>query len=74
MPILNGYDATIHIRNKMKNDDVIIIALTANSTNEAQQKCIEVGMNDYFTKPVTMQTLNEMLHKWLITKTKSEND
>lgn len=50
MPLCNGYDATEHIRTKMKNKDVIIIALTANSTNEAKERCIAAGMNDYFNK------------------------
>ncbi|KAJ3160467.1 hypothetical protein HDU88_007967 [Geranomyces variabilis] len=28
-------------------------------------RCIATGMDDYFTKPITMKTLAEMLHKWL---------
>ena len=67
MPLCNGYDATQHIRTKMNNTTVVIIALTANSTNAAKEKCIAVGMNDYFVKPITMKTLSEMLHKWLPT-------
>ena len=62
MPVMNGYDATEKIR---EFDSVtVIIALTANSTNEAKIKCKVVGMNDYFTKPLTIKTLEEMLHKW----------
>jgi CheY-like chemotaxis protein len=67
MPLCSGYDATTHIRTKMLNNTVIIIALTANSTNAAKDKCLSVGMNDYFTKPITQKTLSEMLHKWLPT-------
>jgi CheY-like chemotaxis protein len=68
MPVCNGYDATKHIRISIKNDKVVIIALTADSTNAAKRKCIAVGMNDYFTKPITTKTLEEMLYKWLITE------
>jgi CheY-like chemotaxis protein len=67
MPICDGYDATRHIRTKMKNAKVIIIALTADSTNAAKSKCLAVGMNDYFLKPITTKTLEEMLYKWLST-------
>jgi CheY-like chemotaxis protein len=67
MPLCNGYDATIHIRTKMKNDKFIIIALTADSTNSAKNRCIAVGMNDFFVKPVTTKTMDEILHKWLRT-------
>ncbi|KAJ3134982.1 hypothetical protein HDU90_004307 [Geranomyces variabilis] len=65
MPVMDGYEATRHIRTELKNATVKIVALTANSTNEARQRCIATGMDDYFTKPVTMKTLAEMLHKWL---------
>ncbi|KAJ3147750.1 hypothetical protein HDU89_005109 [Geranomyces variabilis] len=65
MPIMSGYEATKHIRHELKNTTLKIVALTANSTNEARQRCIEVGMDDYFTKPITMKTLAEMLYKWL---------
>ncbi|KAJ3144160.1 hypothetical protein HDU89_008944 [Geranomyces variabilis] len=65
MPVLDGYDAACHIRTVLKNTTVIIVALTANSTNAARQRCIAAGMDDYFTKPITIKTLTEMLHKWL---------
>ncbi|KAI8584894.1 CheY-like superfamily [Geranomyces variabilis] len=65
MPVLDGYDAACHIRTVLKNTTVIIVALTANSTNTARQRCIAAGMDDYFTKPITIKTLTEMLHKWL---------
>lgn len=74
MPLCDGYDATKHIRTKMNNTTVIIIALTANSTNAAKDKCIAVGMNDYFTKPITRKTLSEMLHKWLPTTLNESGD
>ncbi|KAI8819085.1 CheY-like superfamily [Fimicolochytrium jonesii] len=67
MPIMDGYDCTTHIRNKLNNHSIKIIALTANSTNNAKQRCTSVGMNDFFTKPITLKTLSEMLHKWLPT-------
>jgi CheY-like chemotaxis protein len=38
MPLCNGYDATHHIRNSMEQSDVIIIALTADSTNDAKKR------------------------------------
>ncbi|KAI8918670.1 hypothetical protein DFJ77DRAFT_508938 [Powellomyces hirtus] len=67
MPLISGYEAAEHIRTVMKNNTIKIIALTANSTNNAKQRCISVGMDDYFTKPITIKTLSEMLHKWLPT-------
>ncbi len=48
MPVMNGIDAARKIR---ENSDVPIIALTANSTKQEQDKCFEIGMNDYLAKP-----------------------
>lgn len=51
MPEMNGFEATDHIRNKMKSD-IPIIALTADVTTVDLDKCRAVGMNDYIAKPV----------------------
>jgi len=48
MPVMNGIESARKIR---EGSDVPIIALTANSTKHEQDKCFEVGMNDYLPKP-----------------------
>jgi signal transduction histidine kinase/CheY-like chemotaxis protein len=48
MPVMNGIDCTIHIRKKR---DIPIIALTANASKQEHDRCLEVGMNDYLSKP-----------------------
>ncbi|KAJ3278523.1 hypothetical protein HK104_002256 [Borealophlyctis nickersoniae] len=67
MPVMDGYDCTSYIRTNLNDHQIKIIALTANSTNDAKKRCISVGMDDYFTKPITLKTLSEMLYKWLPT-------
>jgi CheY-like chemotaxis protein len=49
MPVMDGYEATIAIR--LKDKKTPIIALTANAFSDIKQKVMEVGMNDYITKP-----------------------
>ncbi|MEX1000709.1 MAG: response regulator [Crocinitomicaceae bacterium] len=56
MPEMNGFEATKHIRKKM-NSDIPIMALTAHVTAVDLEKCIEVGMNDYITKPIDEKLL-----------------
>ncbi|MCL6460664.1 MAG: PAS domain S-box protein [Flavobacterium micromati] len=51
MPIMNGFEATEHIRNKL-NSKIPIIALTADVTTVDLEKCKEVGMDDYLAKPI----------------------
>ncbi|SDU17055.1 PAS domain S-box-containing protein [Polaribacter sp. Hel1_33_78] len=50
MPILNGYEATKIIREELKMN-IPVIALTANAIKGEQEKCINLGMNDYLSKP-----------------------
>jgi CheY-like chemotaxis protein len=54
MPVMNGIDAANKIRGF---SNVPIIALTANSTKQEQDKCFETGMNDYLAKPFKPQEL-----------------
>ena len=56
MPIMNGFEATEYIRNKM-NSKIPIIALTADVTTVDLAKCKAVGMNDYIAKPVDERVL-----------------
>ncbi|KAJ3022602.1 hypothetical protein HKX48_005788 [Thoreauomyces humboldtii] len=64
MPVMNGLDATRRIRTEESCQDTCILALTSNSTAQAKSDCMNAGMNDYFTKPVTIKVVNEMLKKW----------
>ncbi|MDD3723217.1 MAG: response regulator, partial [Lutibacter sp.] len=56
MPEMNGFEATEHIRHKMKSK-IPIIALTADVTTVDLAKCKAVGMNDYIAKPVDERLL-----------------
>ena len=50
MPEMNGYEATKYIRNVMKLS-IPIIAMTASALKGERSKCLEIGMNDYLSKP-----------------------
>jgi CheY-like chemotaxis protein len=80
MPVMNGFEATKRIRNyeKMMMEDnkmvnylpsfssiIPIIAMTANAMQGDRELCLEAGMNDYITKPISPQALVEVLEKWL---------
>jgi PAS domain S-box-containing protein len=71
MPEMDGYKATEHIRKRQLADNLVntpIIALTANAMSGDREKCLQVGMNDYLTKPIDPELLLEKLSYWLITK------
>ena len=65
MPELDGYDTTRRIRAQASLSSVRIVALTANSMSGENQKCLEVGMDDYLSKPVRLEPLREILIRWM---------
>jgi signal transduction histidine kinase/DNA-binding response OmpR family regulator len=64
MPVMNGFDATERIR-ELTHGDVPIIAMTAAAMSKDRERCLEVGMNDYLSKPVQKAELERMLEKWV---------
>lgn len=70
MPEMDGLEATRRIRNGAagrQNSDIPIIALTAHAMAGDRELCLGAGMNDYLTKPVSIQSIADALHPWLDT-------
>ncbi|MBB1485232.1 response regulator [Oceanospirillum sediminis] len=68
MPVMDGYQATQHIRQLNQaatSADVPVIALSANAMAAESERCIQVGMNDFLSKPVKRSALESMLQQWL---------
>jgi CheY-like chemotaxis protein/nitrogen-specific signal transduction histidine kinase len=68
MPNMGGFEATGIIRNQNSeiiNHNVPVIAMTANTSKEDRDKCLEAGMDDYVPKPVKKEVLAAVLEKWL---------
>lgn len=64
MPELDGYETTQRIRAGNKYFPRII-AMTANAMRGESEKCIAAGMDDYLSKPVRLESLREMITRWL---------
>jgi len=65
MPIMNGFEATKLI-NKFR-PDLPIIAQTAYSTNDEKEQAFLAGCDDFISKPISEETLNEIINKYLTT-------
>ncbi len=73
MPEMDGYEATRNIRawkdstsdDLQRKGSIPIIAMTAHALEGSRQKCLDAGMDDFLAKPVSPQSLAEILKKWL---------
>jgi len=67
MPKMDGYEATVEIRRReaCSGCRTPIIALTADTTEGARERCLAAGMDDYLAKPFNREQINAMLTTWL---------
>ena len=66
MPVMSGFQATESIRalDDVKRRSIPIVAMTANALQGDRERCLEVGMNDYLSKPVQLEDLGRVLEQW----------
>jgi CheY-like chemotaxis protein/HPt (histidine-containing phosphotransfer) domain-containing protein len=74
MPDMNGFDATMAIREmeKNKNSHIPVIAMTAHAMEGYRTKCFDAGMDDYICKPFNINTLINTIEKHLLEKPVSD--
>jgi len=64
MPEMDGISTTKEIIKIYKDNRPKIIALTANAMKEDKDICIEAGMDDYLSKPLSVDDIEKILRKW----------
>jgi osomolarity two-component system sensor histidine kinase NIK1 len=67
MPVMDGLDATLHIREYERENNIEnrtpIVALTANTMDNDREKCLSYGMNEFMAKPFDMDRLNQIFRE-----------
>ncbi|QTR48245.1 response regulator [Thiothrix litoralis] len=69
LPGMDGYEATRRFRQQeleRKTARTPVIALTANAMQGDRETCLQAGMDDYMTKPISMASLRQKLQQWLV--------
>jgi two-component system sensor histidine kinase/response regulator len=67
MPEMDGFEATKALRNKGYSR-IPIVAMTAHALKGDREKCIEAGMDDYITKPISREKVLRVLERWILQK------
>lgn len=66
MPDMDGYEATRELRRLHDGKArVPIIALTGHSAEQERDRCLQAGMDDFISKPVSMESFSTVLKAWL---------
>jgi PAS domain S-box-containing protein len=65
MPVMDGYQATETLRQTEGSDShTPIIAVTATAMAADRDRCLAAGMDDYLTKPLSLESLATVLARW----------
>jgi len=65
MPVLDGFNATLRIREYERTRDVPVVAVTAFDSAESRAAAGAVGCCDYVVKPIDLDNLSTLLKKLL---------
>jgi len=63
LPGIDGYEATKVIRDSGVSKP--IVALTADAGDSTKERCLDAGMNDFVSKPISLESLDAVLSNWL---------
>ncbi len=64
MPVMGGLEAVSVLREKGYSHP--IVALTANAMRKDKEECLQIGCNDFLTKPIDRQALYAVANKFLV--------
>ena len=67
MPVMNGHQATKLIREKEQGQGhrVPVIGVTAHALESDRELCLDAGMDDYMSKPISPELLEDKIRQWL---------
>ena len=65
MPVMSGHEATRVLRREYSAERLPIIALTAAALVSEREQALAAGMNDFLTKPIDEQRLQQALLRWI---------
>ncbi len=64
MPEMDGFAATGVIRDREGDRHTPIVAITTNAMEGDRERCLAAGMDDYITKPASLEALRRAIARW----------
>ena len=65
MPEMDGYEAIQVIKKDEHLKNIPVIAVTAQAMMGDKEKCLAAGADSYISKPINVDALLSMLHKYI---------
>jgi len=65
MPVMDGFEATVQIREFLDGHSLPIVAMTADASTSDRERCINAGMDDHLPKPIKIDVLKDTIESWL---------
>lgn len=65
LPVIDGWEATRHLKASPKTNSIPVIALTAHAMTGDRTKALEAGCDEYETKPIDMERLHKIIESLL---------
>ncbi|MFZ4705979.1 MAG: response regulator [Bacteroidales bacterium] len=66
MPEMDGLEATRQIIAQWGNQKPLIVSMTANALESDKQKCKDAGMDDFISKPLTINQVGARIKQWAL--------
>jgi signal transduction histidine kinase/CheY-like chemotaxis protein len=66
MPLMDGFATCRALRLLPGCGELPVLAVTAHSHSGDRERCLAAGMSDYLSKPLKFDTLQLVLHDWLL--------
>ena len=68
LPVVDGWEASRRLKNKLATHDIPIIALTAHAMSDTREKALDAGCDEFDTKPVDFDRLMQKINQVFTSK------
>lgn len=65
LPVMDGWEATERLKNRSETADIPILALTAHALESDRTKALEIGCDEFETKPIDMERLLDKIQRFV---------